>query len=92
MKSRILTVILSVVLFSQSSFAQLCAALKDARCGETHTLALSEDNYLFSCGSGWNGQLGLCDIGNAPSLQRIKGLKNLQYIQLIRPFYSVQRQ
>jgi alpha-tubulin suppressor-like RCC1 family protein len=52
MKSRIISVILSVFLFSQVSFAQLCAKLVDVRAGEDHILALSEDGFLFSCGGG----------------------------------------
>jgi len=52
MKSRIFSIILSVVLFSQISFAQLCLILKDVRCGESHTLALDDNNGLWACGGG----------------------------------------
>jgi alpha-tubulin suppressor-like RCC1 family protein len=52
-KSRIVSIILSVVLFSQISFAQLCSVLKDARCGEYHTLAVDDNKNLWACGDGY---------------------------------------
>ena len=52
MKSRILSIFLSVLIFSQISFAQLCSILKDVRCGESHTLALDDNNGLWACGGG----------------------------------------
>jgi alpha-tubulin suppressor-like RCC1 family protein len=84
MKSKIITIVLSVVLFSQITFAQLCARLIDAHVGETHTLALSEDNTLFSCGS---GPLGLGDgVSTALSLQRVKGLNGSGFLKNIIAF------
>ncbi|HBR19662.1 MAG: hypothetical protein A2Y13_01780 [Planctomycetes bacterium GWC2_45_44] len=71
MKSRIFSVILSVFLFTQISFAQLCSVLKDAHIGEEHTLAIDENNNLWACGGGGYARgLGVVS-GNILSLQRV---------------------
>jgi alpha-tubulin suppressor-like RCC1 family protein len=78
MKSRIVIIILSVVLFTQISFAQLCVSLKDVAAGEYHTLALGEDGSLWSCGGRYDcyKQLGLGDgvYYNILSLRPVLGL------------------
>jgi alpha-tubulin suppressor-like RCC1 family protein len=71
MKSWSLSVILSVILFSQTSFAQLCSILKDVRIGEEHTLALDESDNLWVCGSGGDA-MGLGDNAS--------GILSLQHV------------
>jgi alpha-tubulin suppressor-like RCC1 family protein len=71
MKSWILSIILSVCLFSQTGFAQLCSVLKDVRIGEAHTLCLDADDKLWSCGRGGYA-MGLGDSATSVfSLKRV---------------------
>jgi len=71
MKSRIISIILSVILFSQITFAQLCSILKDVRIGEDHALCLAKDNTLWVCGSGGYA-MGLGDSASSIlSLQHV---------------------
>ncbi|MGB8225927.1 MAG: right-handed parallel beta-helix repeat-containing protein [Sedimentisphaerales bacterium] len=72
MKSKIFSIILSVLIFAQVCFAQVCAKLVDITAGENHTLALAEDGSLWSCGGGDGSYaLGLGGISPVYSLQRI---------------------
>ena len=75
MNTKLLSVILSVVIFSQCYSTQSCAKLKATSAGEGHTLALDEYGGLWACGGGEPYyQLGLGDIsGNVLYLQRVKG-------------------
>ena len=75
MKTKILSVILSVVIFSQCWSNQFCAKLKAISAGESHTLALDEYGSLWACGGGEPYyQLGLGDISeNVLYLQRVRG-------------------
>ena len=87
MKSRIVSVILSVCLLCQISFAEYCAFLADVKCGETTTLALDDSNNLWSCGSSNIYALGLGDIqGEVLSLQRVKGINGNGYLNNIISF------
>ncbi len=60
MKSWGLSAILSVLIFSQITSAQLCSILKDVRIGEVHTLCLDADDNLWVCGDGGDA-MGLGD-------------------------------
>jgi parallel beta-helix repeat protein len=74
MKLRIYSVILSVFLFSQISFSQLCSMLKDVRIGEVHTLAIDDNNNLWVCGGtkDLHYQLGLGNgVYDVLTLQRV---------------------
>ena len=35
-----------------------------AACGDLYTLVVTLDDALWACGDGFNGQLGLNDVGN----------------------------
>lgn len=84
MKTEALPVLLSVLIFSQVSFAQSCARLKDISAGETHTLALADDNSLWVCGA---GPLGLGDGANKVlSLQRVHGPNDVGFLGDINDF------
>jgi alpha-tubulin suppressor-like RCC1 family protein len=77
MKTRIFSIILSAALFSQISFAQICAKLVAVSCGEFHTLALDENGNLYSCGGDSSTSyypLGLGNISaNVLYLRQVKG-------------------
>jgi hypothetical protein len=72
-KTRIFFVIISIFIFSQICLAQFYAKLKNISAGETHTLALADNNSLWACGK---GPLG---IGNdayepaTPVFQQVRG-------------------
>jgi parallel beta-helix repeat protein len=87
MKSWSLSVILSVLLFSQTFASSFCAKLIDARCGETHTLALSKDGYLFSCGRDVGGRLGQGACNDyVYSLKQVKGLDGNGFLKNVIAF------
>jgi alpha-tubulin suppressor-like RCC1 family protein len=87
MKSWSLSVILSVFIFSQTFASSFCAKLIDARCGETHTLALSEDGRLFSCGQNIGGRLGqgVCN-DYVYFLKQVKGLDGSGFLKNVIAF------
>ena len=85
MKLKIVALFLSVILFSQNTFAQLCAVLKDARCGEYHTHAIDDHSNLWATGDGGSAR-GLGDIGQVYSLQRVKGLNGNGFLKNIISF------
>jgi len=76
-KTRILFVIISILIFSQICFAQFYAKLKNISAGEYHTLALADNNSLWACGgyyADYCPQLGLCDeVYRTPLLQHVCG-------------------
>jgi len=83
-KTKALPILLSVLIFPQVCFAQLCARLKDISAGENHTLALADDNSLWACGT---GPLGLGDgVEQVPSLQRVHGPNDVGYLNNIINF------
>jgi len=89
MKSRILSIILSVFLSSQICFAQLCAKLVDVSEGEVHILALDNHGNLYSCGgnSDCYDQLGLGDISETVlSLQLVHGPNNVGFLNHVIAF------
>ena len=50
-KSLLIVIVLSFFI-GNVGMAVMCARLKDVSAGETHTLALVEDNTLWACGLG----------------------------------------
>jgi alpha-tubulin suppressor-like RCC1 family protein len=84
MKSWSVSIILSVILFSQISSAEYCAFLKDVRCGESHTLAIDDNNNLWACGESYATGLGSGD--RVYSLQRVKGLNNVGFLSNVIAF------
>jgi parallel beta-helix repeat protein len=75
MKIKVLSVILSVLIFSQCWSTQSCAKLKAISAGEGHTLALDEYGSLWACGGGEPYyQLGLGNISeNVLYLRQVHG-------------------
>ncbi|KAJ8983527.1 hypothetical protein NQ317_012018 [Molorchus minor] len=45
----------------------------DIECGQDHSLALTEDGCVYSCGWGADGQTGLGHFVNAETFSRVKG-------------------
>jgi alpha-tubulin suppressor-like RCC1 family protein len=87
MKSWSLSAFLSVFILSQTYASSFCAKLIDARCGETHTLALSEDGRLFSCGEDIGGRLGQGNCNNdIYSLTQVKGLDGNGFLKNVIAF------
>jgi len=73
MKTKTLSVILSLFILSQCYSTQFCARLKNVSAGETHTLALDEYGNLWACGSGPLGLGGSEAYQSALSLQQVHG-------------------
>ena len=88
MNTKLLSVILSVFIFSQCYSTQSCARLKAISAGESHTLALDEYGSLWACGGGEPYyQLGLGDIsGNVLYLQRVHGPNGVGFLRHIISF------
>ncbi|KAJ3642788.1 hypothetical protein Zmor_025543 [Zophobas morio] len=47
--------------------------IKDIECGQDHTLAITENGAVFSCGWGADGQTGLGTFNNVSVFSRVKG-------------------
>ena len=86
MKMRIRFVIIGIFIFSQICLGQFYEKLKSISVGETHTLALADNNSLWACGY---GPLG---IGNevyepaTPVLQQVRGPNGVDHLSNIIAF------
>jgi alpha-tubulin suppressor-like RCC1 family protein len=80
-----LLIITPFLLFlSNDSNAIICARLKSVSAGETHTLALADNNTLFACGSNDYYQLGFgSDTSPVYSLKPVKGENGIGYLKNI---------
>jgi len=86
-------VLLVIFLFVNNNFSNgaiLCANLKSVSAGETHTLALSDDNSLWVCGSDegdgieYGYLLGLGnDVTSSYSLKQVHGEDDFGYLNNI---------
>jgi len=73
----ILIAALSILFLCNLAKSDLCARLKSVSAGETHTLALTDDNSLFACGA---GPLGL-GVSGVCSLKPVKGENGVGYLK-----------
>jgi len=58
-KKSFLILIFNIFLVSNVGFAVMCSRLKSVSAGETHTLALMDDDTLWACGDNYSLQSGL---------------------------------
>lgn len=55
----------------------------DVECGQDHTLAITNDNCVYSCGWGADGQTGLETYKNTPEFTQVKGDIESEKIQKV---------
>jgi len=86
MKTKILFVIISVLIFSQICQAQFYAKLKNISAGETHTLVLADNNSLWACGEGPLGIGNLAHEPATPVLQQVRRPNGVDHLSNIIAF------
>lgn len=70
---------------NKTSFTQVTTNINNdvekVACGDGHTLILKTDGTVWSCGSNYNGQLGLGDNTNKTSFTQVPNMTNVKKIE-----------